>query len=101
MISNTFYIYLISVSAIEVHIIGHILVYYYDGGDGMKSLYIKRIETDGLLAYMDEVNMPERDKEIVKLYANGNTSYKKIAEQYDISGERVRQLIEKYARKEF
>jgi len=35
----------------------------------------------------------QRDKEIVKLYKAGGTTYKKLAKQYNVSQERIRQII--------
>lgn len=45
--------------------------------------------------------MPDRDKEIAKMFATGEYTYRQIAEQFEISGERVRQLVEKFARKAY
>lgn len=45
--------------------------------------------------------MSDRDKEIVKLYLNHEITYRDIGRQYEISGERVRQIIEKFARKAY
>lgn len=63
------------------------------------SNYIKRIEEKNLLKYLPDVNMSDRDKEIVSLYINGDTTYQAIGEQYGISRERVRQLIVKFSKK--
>ena len=43
--------------------------------------------------------MSERDKKIVRLYLDNKITYRDIGTQYEISGERVRQIIEKFARK--
>lgn len=45
------------------------------------------------------MNMTERDKEIVKKYLDEKPTYKALGKEYDISGERIRQIIEKFARK--
>ena len=61
--------------------------------------YIKRIKELNLIKYLPAVNMTDRDKEIVSLYINGDTTYQVIGEQYGISRERVRQLIVKFSKK--
>lgn len=48
---------------------------------------------------MPQVNMSDRDKEIVRLYLDSKITYRDIGTRYEISGERVRQIIEKFARK--
>ena len=65
----------------------------------MKSLYTPKIEEDGLIKYLPQVNMTDRDKEIVKRYFEEKTTYRSLGEAYEISGERVRQIMEKFARK--
>ena len=65
----------------------------------MKSLYTTKIEEERLGQYLPQVNMSDRDKEIVKLYLYHEITYRDIGSQYEISGERVRQIIEKFARK--
>lgn len=67
----------------------------------MKSLYTTKIEEESLVQYLPQVNMSDRDKEIVKLYLNHEITYRDIGRQYEISGERVRQIIEKFARKAY
>lgn len=67
----------------------------------MKSLYKGKIEDENLAKYLPQVNMSERDKEIVRLYLNNEITYRDIGIQYGISGERVRQIIEKFARKAY
>lgn len=67
----------------------------------MKSLYTTKIEEESLVQYLPQVNMSDRDKEIVKLYLNHEITYQDIGRQYEISGERVRQIIEKFARKAY
>ena len=67
----------------------------------MKSLYTNQIEEKGLAQYLPQVNMSERDKEIVTLYLNNDITYRDIGIRYEISGERVRQIIEKFARKAY
>ena len=58
--------------------------------------YIKKLN---LIKYLPDVNMSDRDKQIVSLYINDGMTYQSIGEQYDISGERVRQLIIKFSKK--
>lgn len=65
----------------------------------MKSIYTRKIEEECLEQYLPYVNMSERDKEIVGLYLNNDVTYQDIGNRYEISGERVRQIIEKFARK--
>ena len=65
----------------------------------MKSIYIGKIEEETLAKYLPQVNMSERDKKIVRLYLDNKITYRDIGTQYEISGERVRQIIEKFARK--
>ena len=67
----------------------------------MKSNYLHKIESEEFLEYIDQVNMPDRDKEIAKMFATGKDTYRQIADQFEISGERVRQLVEKFARKSY
>ena len=45
--------------------------------------------------------MSDRDKEIVRLYLDKGITYRDIGSRYEISGERVRQIIEKFARKAY
>lgn len=61
--------------------------------------YIKRIEEKNLLKYLPDVNMSDRDKEIVNLYVNEGKTYQEIGEKYGISGERARQLVVKFSKK--
>ena len=61
----------------------------------MKSDVIARIEEENLITYMDQVNMTERDKEIVKIFLSEHPTYRELGERYGISHER----IIKYARK--
>lgn len=65
----------------------------------MKSIYIGKIEEENLAKYLPQVNMSERDKKIVRLYLDNKITYRDIGIRYGISGERVRQIIEKFARK--
>ena len=65
----------------------------------MKSIYTSKIEEESLAQYLPRVNMSDRDKEIVRLYLDGEITYRDIGSQYGITGERVRQLVEKFARK--
>ena len=43
--------------------------------------------------------MTDRDKEIVKRFLEEDFTYRGLGEAYEISGERVRQIVEKFARK--
>lgn len=65
----------------------------------MKSIYTGKIEEESLAQYLPQVNMSDRDKEIVRLYLDSEITYRDIGTRYEISGERVRQIIEKFARK--
>ena len=67
----------------------------------MKSLYTNQIEEKGLAQYLLQVNMSNRDKEIVTLYLNNDIAYRDIGIWYEISGKRIRQIIEKFARKAY
>ena len=58
-----------------------------------------KIEEEQLSRYLSDVNMSDRDKEIVKGYLIEKNTYKKIGKIYGISGERVRQIIVKFYRK--
>lgn len=65
----------------------------------MKSDVIARIEEENLIAYVDQVNMTERDKEIIKIFLSEHPTYRELGDRYEISHERVRQILIKYARK--
>ena len=65
----------------------------------MKSTLIQEINDNGLAKFLPQVNMTERDKEIVSRYIEKQESYIVLGEAYDISGERVRQIIVKFIRK--
>ena len=65
----------------------------------MQSIYLQKIEGEQLSQYLPEVNMSNRDKEIVQKYLTQKTTYKKLGEVYGISGERVRQILVKFYRK--
>ena len=65
----------------------------------MKSIYTNKIEGEQLERFLPDVNMSDRDKEIVRRYLNNHETYRQLGELYEISGERVRQIIERFARK--
>lgn len=65
----------------------------------MKSIYTGKIEEESLAQYLPQVNMSDRDKALIKRYLAGNITYRDLGKQYGITGERVRQLVEKFARK--
>lgn len=65
----------------------------------MKSDILKYIDEENLIQYIDIVNMSDRDKEIVKVYLSSHPTYKDLGEQYNISHERIRQILIKFARK--
>ena len=65
----------------------------------MNSIYTSKIEEENLAEFLPIVNMTDRDKEIVSKYLSDKPSYKELGEAYDISGECIRQIIEKFARK--
>ena len=65
----------------------------------MQSIYLQKIEEEQLSQYLPNINMSDRDKEIVQKYLTQKTTYKKLGEVYGISGERVRQILVKFNRK--
>lgn len=65
----------------------------------MKSIYTAKIEEENLVRFLPYVNMTDRDKEIVRKYLNEKPTYAVLGEAYEISGERIRQILEKFARK--
>ena len=65
----------------------------------MKSTYTQKIVEEGLIKYLPDVNMTDRDKEIVKHFLEEDFTYRGLGEAYKISGERVRQIVEKFVRK--
>ena len=65
----------------------------------MKSIYTAKIEEENLARFLPDVNMTDRDKEIVRKYLDEKPTYAALGEVYEISGERIRQIIEKFARK--
>lgn len=65
----------------------------------MKSIYITKIQEENLARFIPDVNMADRDKEIVRKYLDDKSTYAALGEAYKISGERIRQIIEKFARK--
>lgn len=65
----------------------------------MKSIYTGKIEEEKLARFLSKVNMSDRDKELIERYLVGNITYRELGEHYGITGERVRQLVEKFARK--
>lgn len=54
-----------------------------------------KIIDEQLINYIQFVDMSSRNKEIVVAYVNGST-YKKLAEKYDISINRIPQIIRQY-----
>lgn len=65
----------------------------------MKSIYTQKIVEENLIQYLPDVNMTDRDKEIVRKYLDDKPTYAALGEAYEISGERIRQILEKFARK--
>ena len=65
----------------------------------MKSIYTAKIEEENLARFLPDVNMTDRDKEIVRKYLDDKPTYIALGEAYEISGERIRQILEKFARK--
>lgn len=65
----------------------------------MKTIYTEKIEEKQLAQYLPLVNMTERDKEIVDRYLKEDITYTKLGEDYNISRERIRQIILKFIRK--
>ena len=54
-----------------------------------------RILEEGLLDYIEFVNISSRNKEIVISYVNG-CSYKELAEKHGVSNNRIPQIIREY-----
>jgi len=52
----------------------------------MKSTYTQKIAEEGLIKYLPNVNMTDRDKEIVKRFLEEDFSYRRLGEAYEISG---------------
>ena len=50
-----------------------------------------------LLVYIDDVDVSERNKEIVKSYVDG-ASYSALGRKYRLSGSRIRSIIVNYRR---
>ena len=67
--------------------------------NNIKSIYTQKIAEEGLNKYLPDVNMTDRDKEIVRKYLDEKPTYAALGEAYEISGERTRQILEKFARK--
>lgn len=65
----------------------------------MQQINICKKEKEQLLLYLPEINMSDRDKQIVQKYMTEKSTYKNIGEMYGISGERVRQILIKFNRK--
>ncbi len=65
----------------------------------MKSDLLKLITQENLEQYLDVVNMTPRDKEIVGIYLSERPTYQALGERFEISHERVRQILIKFARK--
>ena len=65
----------------------------------MKSIYTSKIEEEKLGQYLPQVNLSDRDKEIVRLYLEESLTYRDLGAQFEITGERVRQIVERFARK--
>ena len=65
----------------------------------MKSIYTDKIEEEQLERFLPYVNLSDRDREIVGKYLKEKPTYRQLGEMYEISGERVRQIIERFARK--
>ena len=65
----------------------------------MKSDIIKYIDEENLIQYIDKVNMTDRDKKIVKIFLSEHPTYRELGDRYEISHERIRQILIKFARK--
>ncbi len=65
----------------------------------MKSIYTDKIKEENLGVYLTQVNLSDRDKEIVRIYLNEEITYRDLGRRFEISGERVRQIIERFSRK--
>lgn len=50
-----------------------------------------------LLVYIDDVNVSERNKKIVKSYVDG-ASYAALGRQYKLSGSRIRSIVVHFRR---
>lgn len=67
----------------------------------MKTIYKDKIFEYNLGQYIDEVNWSNRNKDVVRTYLENKLSMREIGDMYNITGERVRQLVEIYARKAY
>ena len=65
----------------------------------VKSDLIELIQKEDLEQYLAVVNMTPRDKEIVRIYLSERPTYQALGERFEISHERVRQILIKFARK--
>ncbi len=65
----------------------------------MKSDLIELIQREDLEQYLAVVNMTPRDKEIVRIYLSERPTYQALGERFEISHERVRQILIKFVRK--
>ena len=65
----------------------------------MKSIYTTKIKEEDLGKYLSQVNLSDRDKEIIQIYLAKEITYRDLGSRFEISGERVRQIIERFARK--
>ena len=64
-----------------------------------KSNIKEKIEERNLLKYLPDIKMSERDKAIVAEYFNEDTTYYKLGEKYNLSHERIHQILVKFYRK--
>lgn len=67
----------------------------------MRSIYEYRILQNDLLKYLPDVNMSDRDKEIVKSFFENRYTFAEFGKIYGLSGERIRQIITQFYWKAF
>lgn len=66
-----------------------------------KPIYTQKILQNDLLKYLPDVNMSDRDKEIISRYFEERSTYKNIGDRYNLSDERIRQIIVQFYWKAF
>ena len=60
---------------------------------------LQHIEDENLIKYLPQVNLTDRDKEIIERRYNKHLTYTEISKEFEISVERVRQICAKFGRK--
>ena len=73
-------------------------MYPYNGGTRMKSIYTAKIEEANLARFLPDVNMTDRDKEIVRKYLDDKPTYaalerEKISKYQDLKNGILQQMF--------